>query len=823
MRLVREGIGAAQAACVEPGWGQDFRHAWKSLLRARAFSVTVIGLLGLGLGLTTAIFSIFYGILLRPFPYADPDRLVRLDWMMPTGQSQGISLGDVSTWSDGARSVAGIGVYSTTSTEVRMNGPAETVLVTHVSAATLSMLGVGPQLGRLFSAGDDVPNGDVHKAILSHSLWTRTFGQDRNVIGRVLQQGENTLEIVGVMPPGFGFPERTELWVPVESFWTDSSLSRRRATVRMYAVLARLAPGANTQGAREELQTLADRAQTKPADAVVRLRTLHAAETGELRPYLLALMGGVACLALICITNVSSLQLARGAARYQEFAVRAAIGASAGRNMRVPLAESLLLAAAGAVAAALVAMATLRLMLSSIPVLLPVWMRLDVDMVALTFCVAIAGVAAVLSAMVPAWRALGYDGQFLLRSGSRGSADRAGLRKVLVAGEIALSTGLLVSAGLLMQSLLALQQREPGFRPEGVLTVKVSRAQAGAAEVRSRTLSALHTRVLDDIKKLPGVVSVAASNRVPYASGANARTVADLHITGGATTNQVRASFFGSRDITPGYFATMGIPLLRGRVFDTRDTFDGGRVVIINDRAAAELWADRDPIGQQVTWGTPRPDNLPATVIGIVGNVRDVAAEADRGLEFYYPYEQFPVTSLFYVVRTSVDPGGLIAPVRQTIANAEPSIAVSAIKSMPQWIDESLWQTRLWGRLFLFFAATALVLSAVGLYGLVSYLVALRAKELVIRMSVGATASQIIRLVLGGMSRVILVGVFAGVLGAILTSRLLATLLFQVSAFDVRVYVSVSLLVAAVALLACCPPIFRVSRIDQVSVLKGDQ
>jgi hypothetical protein len=267
----------------------------------------------------------------------------------------------------------------------------------------------------------------------------------------------------------------------------------------------------------------------------------------------------------------------------------------------------------------------------------------------------------------------------------------------------------------------------------------------------------------------------------------------------------------------------MGIPLLRGRTFTTRDDPQGGRVVIVNERAAAQLWPNRDPLGQQVTWGTPRPDNPPATVVGIVGNVRDVAAEADRGLEFYYPYAQFPDNALFYVIRTSLDPASLIAPVRQAIASADPGIAVSAIKTMPQWIDESLWQTRLWGWLFGFFAAAALLLSAAGLYGLVSYLVALRSREMVIRMSVGATGGQITRLVLGGMLRLIVAGVVAGVAASVVASRLIATLLFQVSATDPRIYAVVSVTVAGVTLLACCPPILRTSRVSVLSILKEDQ
>jgi putative ABC transport system permease protein len=813
------------AACVQPGWTQDVRHACRSLVRAWGFTTAIVCLLGMGLGITTAIFSIFYGILLRPLPYASPDSLVRIDWMLLTGQTEAGTLGELAVWREGARQLSAIGAYSSTSTEIRGRGAAETVQVTYVSASTLPMLGVHPQLGRTFDAAQDVPNGDVHKVLLSDALWTRAFGRDPAILGRVLQQGDgSSLEIVGVMPVGFAFPVRTEMWVPIESFWARAPLARQRPTSRIYGIVGRLASSASVERARDELDALSSASKARPVDAAVRVRTWRQAETGNLRPYLLALLGGVGCLALICITNVSGLQLARGTSRAREFAIRSAIGASTGRNLRIQLAESLVLGVAGALVSAAVSIAVLRLLVSSIPVALPAWMHFDVDAVALLFCIGLAIIAAVISGVLPAARAMTQNGEALLRSGGRGATDRAGIRYGLVIGEIALSTVLLVTACLLLQTLLALQQREPGFRPEGLLIVKVTRAQAGSVPQRLATLPPLHARVLDRLRGLPGVTSIAGSSRLPFASGANNRTIATLYVTGsGVSTQQTPASFFGAADVMPGYFETMGIPLLRGRTFTANDDAKAGRVVIVSERGAQQLWPGRDPIGQQVTWGTPRPDNPATTVVGVVANLRDVSGDDDRGMEFYYPYPQYPGSSVFYVIRTSIDPVALIAPVRETIAAAEPSIAIASMKTMPQWIDESLWQTRLWAWLFGMFAGLALLLAAAGLYSLVSYLVARRAKEVAIRMSVGATGGAIMRLILGGMLRLIVIGVVVGVAASIAASRLIATLLFQVTATDIRSYLAVSLMVVVVTVLACCPPILRTRRVDVVSVLHEDQ
>jgi predicted permease len=815
-------VADVMATFVQPGWGQDWRQARRSLTRSWAFSVTAIVILGIGLGSATAIFSIYRAILLRPFPYPSPDSLVRVDWTMPTGQSQGSSLGDMDLWTQASGSFSGLGLFSTRPVEIRGDGPAETAQMAYVSAGTLPALGVPPQIGRVFDPSETIPNGDVQKVILSDALWRRRYGQDAGVIGQSLRIGEASLQIVGVMPPGFDFPDRAELWAPAENTWmTTPPSSPRRATVRMYGVVGRLTAGVTPRQARDALGAVAHAAVQQEPQALPRVRSLRESETGHLQPYLLALAGGVGCLLLICIANVSSLQLARGAARQREFATRSALGASTGRNLRIQFAESVMLAAVGAAAGSVVAIWSVNGIRSWIPVAFPSWMQLELDVTAFGFCGGLALVASVLSAVVPALRASRRDANPLLGNG-RGRTDRTTFRQVLLVGEIALSVMLLVGALLLMQTLFVLQQREAGFPAGGVLTIKVSRTYGEATRLeRARALPVLHERVLDRLRTLPGVTTASLSSRVPFAGG-DSRTVADLHVSGAAGERFTKAAFAGLADVSPEYFRTLGIRVVRGRAFTPDDTADRPPAIIVNERAAEHLWPGLDPVGQRVSWGAPRPDNPFATVVGVVANVRSAAADEDRALNFYYPYAQYPADSIYYVLRVSVPPDSLVETARRAIQEVEPTVAVASIKSLDQWIDESLWQPRLWGRLMSLFAIVALALAAIGLYGVITYVVLQRSKEMVIRISMGATGRRVAGLMLGGMLRIVAVGVIAGLAGAVAASRVIGSMLFQTSATDLRTYLAVCAIVAATALLACTPPILRVSRVNPMSVLKND-
>jgi putative ABC transport system permease protein len=818
-RWLATAVGVLRA-CGQPGIGQDVRHAMRSLSRAWGFSAWVIGVLGAGLGLGAAALSIAYGVLLHPFPYRSPAALVRIDWVAATGQSLGGSLGDLEVWRQARHSLADLGPYSLSSLEVRDRGPAESVQMAYVGSRTLAILGIEAQVGRLFSSAEDVPNGDVHKAILSNGLWSRLFQRDPGVLGRTIDGGSGPLEIVGVMPPGFGFPDRTDLWVPIESRWAHSHNPGARVVTRQLATIGRLNPHATPEIARAELHGLSDDVVPGRADTVVRVRSLRDAEAGHLRPYVAVLVAAAGCLLLVCVMNVTSLQLARGLARGHEFAVRAAVGASMSRNLRTLLVENAMLVGAGMVVAAAVAAAGIRVVVAAIPVMLPSWMRLELNPLVLAASLAAGGTVSLLAGVVAVWHAHRREPQALIAA-RRANTDHARLRKAFIIAEVAAATVLVVMTGLLAGTLLALQGRQSGFRPEGVLAAHVVRGQSGTAAASPNSLQAMHERVIDVLASIPGVTRVAAASRLPMVAGRGSRTIMDLTIsnaTGGAT---IRTPSLGLADVTPGYFATIGIPLVRGRDFTAHDSRQSPRVVIVSERAAARLWLGQDPLGQQVTWGVASPTNPSATVVGIVSDVSAFAAEGDIGLDLYYPYAQYQAHSLFYVLRTSADPRSLVEHARRAIHATEPSIAVATIKATEQRMHESLWQTRLWGSLLGIFAGAALFLSAAGLYGLMSYLLGLRATELGIRISLGATANHIAGLLFGEMARLIAAGAVIGMVMSVAASRLVAALLFGVSPTDIRILVAAPLVVAAVSLLACGPPALRSRRLDVTLVLNG--
>jgi putative ABC transport system permease protein len=580
--------GRALETFTQPGWSDDIRQARRSLARSRAFTATAVTILAIGLGSATAVFSLYHGILLRPFPYPSHEALVRVDWLLPTGQSQSNSLGDAALWARATNSFAQLGVFSTRPAEIRDAGPAEIVQATYVSSGTLAALGVSPQIGRVFEAEEDAIGGDVLKVVLGDGLWRRRFGGDAAVIGRMMRLGEQQLEVVGVMPPNFDFPNGTDLWVPVEATWlTTDRASSRRATVRIYGVIARLRPHVTSEQADDALAGLAREAARQHAQAVPRVRSLRESETGSLRPHLFALAGGVLCLLLTCVANVSSLQVARGA---------------------IQLVESLLLGLAGSVAGGAASYAVLAAIRSWIPVDLPSWIRLEVDGIALAFCVVVAVTAGAIAGLVPVWRASSGDTSRLLASGGRGATTRVGLRHALVTLEVGLSVVLLVGALLLMQTLGALQRRDPGFRTDGLLTVRVSRTFGDGSRLdRARVLPAMHGRVLERLAELPGVELASLGNRVPFTPGAAERTAADLFVSGQEDSGLQHVSFAGLADVTPNFFQTMGIALVRGRGIEAGDTADRAPVVVVNERAAAQLWPGRDPLGQQMSWGAPRP------------------------------------------------------------------------------------------------------------------------------------------------------------------------------------------------------------------------
>jgi putative ABC transport system permease protein len=809
------------------GWHRILRP-----LRAQpALAAVVILTLGLGIGVNTAVFSFVYGILLRPLPYPGPERLVRLYSVAAKegGRETGSSLMDIEDWVRESRSLEAAGAYTEFDSDVRGDGPAQPVRLCQLNAGALQALGVRPLLGRLFEAEEDRTGGDVHKAVVSYGLWQGRFGGAPDILGQRLETPLVTFTIIGVMPPGFAFPHRSDAWAPMESWYAIQVGERRlkQRNHRFYRVVARLRLGISEAQARADLEATAAALARQFPDTNegygVRLRGLREAETGELRPHL-AMVGAAAFFVLlICCFNVAGLLVAKAIAARRDHAVRAALGASRLRLVRTALGESAVLALLGGVLGTALAVLGVRALLGLVPVALPAWMRIAVDAPALAFALFASGLSTLVAGSAAAFFATRTELEVALRQQTRGStAGSARLRGALVVTQVGLALVLLIGAGLLSQTFLRLRHQETGFATQGLLAVRATNYRQGTREETSRALSQFHEQVLERLRSLPGVVSAAASNAIPYTRTSKDRNQAPLRVRGIADDESKLSLPLSGADVSPGFFETLGIPIVAGRGVDARDTTDSPMVVIVNQRAAETLWPGRDPIGQELYWGINEPssENPYCRVVGVVGNVRHMAGESDDGLELYYPYTQYPITNVYYLVRTRGEPLALAAAVREAIQSVDRNAAIVFVKSMEQLIDESLWQRRLWSVLLNAFGLLALALVAVGLYGLLAYHVAQRTRELGVRMALGAEPDGIVMHVLGQGARLLAAGVALGLVGALGLARVLSNLVFGVSALDPLSLAGSTLALGLVAFVACYLPARRAARIDPARALR---
>jgi putative ABC transport system permease protein len=809
---------------------RELRESLRVFRTQPGFAAIVVLTLALGIGANTAIFSLIYGILLRPFPFREPDRLVRIQTVFTkNGNVRPSSLADVDDWRKGNRTLEDLGAYSGSfDSDIRGDGPAEPIKLNQLQPPALSILGVRPVIGRLFLREEDRPGGDVHKAVIGYRLWQDRFAGDPRIIGRTIQTNQTTLQIVGVMPPGFGYPTQTDVWTPMESYYAASGFTAgKRRDARIYSVIARLKPGVTIEQAQADLDSVAAALEREfPKDNAgvrTRLVTVRDAEVGNIRPYLILLISAVAFVLLICCANVANLLLARGAVREREIAIRAALGAGRGAIIRGHLVESVVLGIAGGILGIALAFAGVRALLGLIPVTLPFWMKIEVNGAVLGFALAASMLTSLLFGLIPAINASRVELHPLIQEGSRGSSGRSSrFRAALVIAEIALSVLLLVGAGLMMQTFLRLHYMNPGFDPSNVLVARVTKFQVGNRVDRAAAASAFHERVLERLRAIPGVISAAAVSGVPYTSGQDERRKSDIVIKGRTDEELRQLAAVSGGDMSAGYLETMRIPLLRGRYFDQRDTPTSPMVLIVNERAAKTLWPHRDPIGQQVRWGQETAENPFCTVIGVVGNVRYNAAESDVGFEFYYPYTQYPVTSVFYVIRTRLRLDQISASVRSTIRGIDQNAPIVWMKPMEQIMDESLWQRRLWGVLVAVFAGLALVLAAIGIYGVMSYLVSQRTREIGIRVALGASRRAVLALVIRNGFTLVIAGMFGGIAGALALSGLIKSLLFGVTPTDPATYVGVPCLLSLVAFIACYVPARRAASVDPLIALRQE-
>jgi putative ABC transport system permease protein len=770
----------------------------------------VLTTLALGIGANTAVFSVVDAVVLRPLPYRDPQRLY---FVFPTNPKDGgkdrlAKLAEVDILQDQLRSFSDLAVATRVWESVMTTESGESAAIQGISASAnlLDVLGVRPALGRAFLPEEDVEGGP-RVALLTHAAWLRRYGGDPAAVGKTIKVGGVAPTIVGVLPAGVSFPDSScEIWLPAR----QSSAVRRW---RVLNVVGRLKDGVREPEANAELATAARRLERAFPDVNagmgLRLVGLHQELTSRTRPTLLLLLCAVGLVLLIACANVANLMLARGLARSAEIAVRAALGASRGRLVRQLLTEGMLLALAGGALGILLARWGVELAMSSSPLPVSSHHEVTLDARVLGFTLAISVLTGIVFSLVPAWRLLRVDPQHALRDQGRGATGGLGHRRLsrtLVVAEVTLALVLLVGAGLLMRTVGRLLAVDPGFTTKNVLTLQLHQPPGQADPARRM---ALNRQVEERLRALPGVQAVGQISRLPLTTLPNVLEALEI---------QDRPVPAGQRPaIDVRYATTMAIPLRRGRLVTELDR----NHVVINQAAAERFWPDQDPLGKLVrTAGTAGPTLEWHTIVGVVGSVRHLGLEVEPRPELYYhaPIEQRGPL----VIRTSSDPATLIPAVRTAILQVDRRLGVTRIETMDDVVLGSM-ATRRFGMFLLgAFAALALVLAAVGLYGVMSYAVTRRSREIGVRMALGAQRGDVSRMVVREGMSLVLVGAVIGLAGSVALARLISSLLYGISAFDPLTLIAVPAVLATVALLAAYLAARRATKVDPMIALRQE-
>jgi putative ABC transport system permease protein len=809
---------------------QDLRYGARTLARQRTFAAIAILTLALGIGANAAIFSVVNAVLLRPLPWKEPDRAVMIWSKWTAFDKTWVAEGEVLDYRRRAATLAEVAAWSEGQVNLTGDGEPERVSAASVTANLFTTLGVSPILGRTFTAQEDLPNGP-DLVVLSHALWTRRYAGDVNLVGRSIQINGRSSHVLGVMPPGFVLPtdfqnpEPSQLWVPIRL----DPASTDHGSHGYYAA-ARLKSGASVRAASDELQGIA-RAMTKEGlypeqmqfDTVV--LSLTDEVVGNVRRAIWLLFGAVAFLLLIACANVANLLLARAEGRQREIAVRAALGAGGARVLRQLLTESVLLAALAAVVGLGFAYAGVRFLAWWNPADIPRVANVTLDLRVLGFTAVVALFTSVLFSIAPAIRAMRLDLNDSLKDGSQSTSSGAGrqrFRNTLVVLEMALAVVLLVGAGLMLRSLWALERVQLGFDPSNILTMRLSAPQA--TYQTPEQVVQFYERLLDRVRQLPGVRVAGAVRSLPLGS-----TIGDfgLRIEGYVPPPGTNAK--GDWQIaTDGYLEAIGERLIRGRSILPTDTATSQPVALINEEMARRYWPGLHAIGSRFKIGGGDANRPWVTVVGIVADVRHNGITEVVKEKFYVPHRQWHVSvgnairSMTLVVKATQNPTALTSAVRQQVRAIDPNMPVAEVRTMSEVVDATLSTPRFTGVLLGTFATLALILSAIGIYGVLSYLVSRRTREIGIRVAIGARRAQVIRLVLQNGLSLALVGVVIGVAAAAFASQLMRGLLHEVRPSDPLTFLAVGVLLSIVAAVASFVPAWRAARVDPVVVLKGE-
>jgi putative ABC transport system permease protein len=800
---------------------QDIVYAARKLRSAPAFTLTVILTLALGIGANTAIFSVVDEVLLQPLPFSKPDRVVRLRFIY-NGEPDAGSPPELRDFRTRSRTIQSFAMYQGRANNLaRPNADPELLVGVEVSANWFNLLGIQPQLGRVFVDGED-REGAPKVAILSDQIWRRDFNADPSLIGRPIRLNGEEVTVVGVIPAGRGYPLSAEIWTPL--VFTAAQLSDDARGARYLSMLGRLKDGVTTEAASRDLSQIgASVAATFPENyrtLAIQAVPLQKAIVGDLERPLLVIMGAVAFVLLIACANVANLFLVRATSRESEMAVRTALGAGKGRLVRQLITESVLLSILGGACGLLLAHWGMKALLGLAPPNLPRVGTATIDTAALLVTVVVALTTGVAFGLLPTMH-LDNDVAGALRAGARGTRTRhvsTRTRGSIVVAEVALAVTLLVGAGLLLRSFQQLLAVDPGFRPEGVLTFRVSLPDRTypTDTAERHFVAALEER----LHAIPGVRQAAISTVLPL-DGSDMTLSFTVRGRAPLPKNAEPATQIVSA--TPQFFLAMGIPLVRGRLF-TRDNQAGGaKEIVVSREFVRRYFPNEDPLGHYVELGwSVDGDRRGGTIIGVVGDVKQGALDQETPPLLYLPYPQAPMAGLRVILRSNLPPTSLTRTARAVVREIDRELPVYAIRPLEEYVSTAVGPQRFYATLVGIFALVALVLAAVGLYGVIAYAVSQRTHELGVRVALGATGERIAAMVVGQGLTLTFGGVVLGVAAAVAVTRVLGSLLFGVSALDPLTFAAVLLVLTAVAAIASYVPARRAARVDPLVAMRGD-
>jgi predicted permease len=813
---------------------QDVRFALRTLRKSPGFTIVAVLALAIGIGGNTAIFSLVDGVRAGALPYKEPERLVGLfgNVQRATVERRGTSYPDYADWRAQATSFVDMAAFDNFTATLFTTEEPERVTGERVSPGYFSILGINPARGRTFRSEEDAVGNAADIIVLSDGLWKRRFGSDPNIVGKTITLNTRACTVIGIMPPGFkGLTDSAELWAPFAFQASADALAQRGS--RGFAPVARLKDGVSLASAQAEMDTIARRLETAYPQTNEK-RGVEVSPTavelvGGLRPALLMLMAAVAFVLLIACANVANLVLTRSEARRREIAVRTALGAGRARLLRQLITESCVLTFIGAGVGLLLARLAIDALLAASPVTFPSFVTpgLDVRVAAFTILVSLA--CGILVGLAPGLQSRAVDLSHALKETARGSGGRRSqqVRGALVVAEVSLAVILLVGAGLMIRSVVNLVALNPGFNPSSILTLRINipRApappatggQAGAPAAPPAPLVVQARSLADRVRGVPGTAGVTLSTDLPLDGSASASFYAAEGQPAVNAQNIPRAYVHA---VSPDFFATLGIPLVQGRAFTEEELKPASPAVIVSDQVVKRFWPGQDPIGKRIKFGQVTSNNPWLAIVGVVGDVkyRGLPENPTKDPDIYLPFTDRS-TGVAMAVRTASAPASLAAAIRAAIRAADPSITVYSVRTMDELIGAQTAQSRFIMWLMGAFAVIALSLAVIGIYGVMSYLVAQRTREIGVRLALGAAGGDILRLVVGNGARLIAVGIVIGVAATFVLERLVSTLLFGVTALDAAAAVAVTVL-AAVALIACYVPALRATRVSPITALR---